>query len=108
MSLLSDFSRDVFDCLIKRDGLPSFRCERVYCQAIPANARSIDCCKQYSTALYTATHRWAQFFKLDRIEEFDGTLCDGFFLVTDLRAPLDDRSWEGVSLVPKGRGPITI
>lgn len=54
------------------------------------------------------THRWAQFFKLDRIEEFDGTLCDGFFLVTDLRAPLDDRSWEGVSLVPKGRGPITI
>ena len=100
-SLLSEFSRQVFDCLITQRGLPSFRCERLYQDPPDQPLRSIDCAKQYSTALYTATHRWIQFSKLDRVEDFDGTVCDGVFFVTAFRAPFDDLTWEGPLWYPR-------
>ena len=103
-SLASTFSMDVYDRLIvSSECLPDFRGEECYLTndqfdaiACKKDCRfsSIDCSLQYTTAAYTATHRWPQFSKLDYIEEWDGKLHVGAFLVTDFHGPRDT-TWEG-------------
>ena len=83
--------------------LPSFRSEHVYQPGVdPEELRSIDCSKQYATAIYTATHRWIQFSKLDFVEPFGGEICDGVFFVKSFAASfIDDLSWEGPRWYPR-------
>ena len=105
--LLSEFSNDVLFRLVECEGtrLGSFRPE--HCFMSEDNFHrisedddhyyldSIDCCKQYTTACYTATHRWPQFSKLDPVEEYVGQeLKPGAYFVTKFCGE-EDLTWEG-------------
>ena len=58
--------------------------------------QSVDVKKQYTTAAYTATHRWPQFDKADFDEPFNGTLGPGaYFVKSFCPQVLNDLTWEG-------------
>jgi len=104
-NLQSMFSLDVYDRLVQSNQrFPSFRGNVCYISLAEYDKRvanedtyftSIDCSMQYTTCVYLASHRWPQFSKLNFVEDFDGSLGPGAYLVTHFDGPLNDLSWEG-------------